>query len=85
MRRGIARGRQFYSNVILTIKESMIIHLARRKIKQHKKSLNVIFKKWAARCSAKDQMSTDYQELMKKLNYAKADKHFSRDELNETS
>lgn len=69
-------------NITLSAEES-VIHLAREKARKNKKSLNIIFREWLARYATTNQVSSDYQALMKKLKYAKAGKHFSRDELNE--
>ena len=70
-------------NITLTA-DSSLIHLARKRAMQDKKSLNQSFREWLARYAGKNQAKPKYQELMKRLSHVDlSDSHFSREEMNE--
>ena len=63
--------------------DDRLIQKAREKASSERKTLNSLFRDWLKRYIGGENSSVNYQELMKKLSYANAGKHFSRDELNE--
>ncbi len=71
-----------FKNITLSAEENLI-RRAREKAQQEHTTLNAKFRKWLNRYVKRDQASSDYAALMKKLSYAQAGRSFSRDELNE--
>ena len=59
------------------------IRRAREKAVHERKTLNVLFREWAAQYAGNRKPLADYQSLMKRLSYASAGRKFSREELNE--
>lgn len=69
-------------NITLSADEHMI-QLAREKALKQKSTLNALFREWLKQYVKGVSPSVRYVEIMKKLSYADAGKHFTRDEYNE--
>ena len=69
-------------NITLSADEQLI-RLARDKARKQRTTLNALFRRWLTRYVAKGRPDLDYDELMKRLSYARSGRSFSRDELNE--
>jgi hypothetical protein len=63
--------------------EKAIIERARRRAEARNTTLNSEFRHWITQYVDYPQTTADLTNLMARLNYAKPDKTFSRDELNE--
>lgn len=68
-------------NITLSAEESLI-ERARRKAQSQNTTLNQAFRNWLSRFVESDR-SNDYSTLMKRLSYAKSNRKFSREEMNE--
>jgi len=60
-----------------------LIEQARDKPRAKGTTLNAAFREWLLQFTAQPDAVTGYQALMQRLRYVKADRHFSRDEMNE--
>ena len=69
-------------NITLSADEKLI-EKARKRAKKHKTSLNSEFRKWLIKYSGENTNTDNYSLIMKHLDYVRAGKKFSRDELNE--
>ncbi|RPI78593.1 MAG: hypothetical protein EHM45_06015 [Desulfobacteraceae bacterium] len=69
-------------NITLSAEESLI-RKSRKKAQIENTSLNKLFRQWLDRYTKQNGSSSDYEQLMKKLSYARVGRKFSRDELNE--
>ena len=69
-------------NVTLSADERLI-RKAREKAAHEQRSLNSAFRQWLSRYVGRGKSASDYERLMQRLRYAKAGRHFTRDELNE--
>jgi hypothetical protein len=69
-------------NITLSAEDDLI-RKAREKAIREKKSLNTVFREWLARYVRQDASAERYEELMKKLSYARSGGKFSREEMNE--
>ena len=69
-------------NITLSAEEDLI-RRAREKATQEKKSLNTVFREWLSRYVGREASTNRYEDLMKKLSYAKPGRRFSREEMNE--
>jgi len=69
-------------NVTLTAEESLI-RQARKSAQKDHTTLNAMFRQWLSRYVRQKQSTTDYESLMQDLSYARAGRHYSRDEMNE--
>jgi len=69
-------------NVTLTADESLI-RQARKNAQQEHTTLNAMFRQWLTRYVRQKQSATDYETIMQDLSYARANQHYSRDDLNE--
>lgn len=69
-------------NITFTADESLI-DKARKKARKENTSLNKRFKEWLKRYASQGEGKEEYEAVMSKLSYAKAEKKFSRDEMNE--
>jgi len=69
-------------NITLTAEESLI-RKARQSAQQEHTTLNAIFRQWLTRYVRQTESTTNYESLMQDLSYARASKHYSRDEMNE--
>ena len=69
-------------NITLSAEDDLI-RKAREKAIREKKSLNTVFREWLARYVRQDASAERYEELMKKLSYARSGGKFSGQEMNE--
>ena len=69
-------------NITVSADERMI-ERARHKARTERTSLNALFRQWLARYVGIGRPEFDYDDLMKRLSYARSGGVFSRDELNE--
>ncbi|MGR3173701.1 MAG: hypothetical protein ACUZ8N_03795 [Candidatus Scalindua sp.] len=69
-------------NITLSANESIIKKARTRAASEHT-TLNAKFRYWLKRYAMKGQSIGDYNQLMKKLEYAKTDRKFTREEMNE--
>ncbi len=69
-------------NITLSAEEGLI-RRAREMAMQNKTTLNALFRDWLARYVEGENAGEGYSDLMERLAYGDAGKHFSRDELNE--
>ena len=69
-------------NITLSAEESLI-NKARQQAAAENTTLNALFRKWLKRYSGNSTSSGEYDEIMKRLSYAKSGGKFSRDEMNE--
>lgn len=63
--------------------EDHLIDRAREVAREQHRTLNEMFREWLAQVSGTSNAGDEYLELMKRLSYVKAGKHFTRDEMNE--
>lgn len=63
--------------------EKTLIERARQRAHTRKTTLNSEFRRWLIQYVDLPQSKDDLTDLMARLNYARSDKIFSRDELNE--
>ncbi|MBN1850130.1 MAG: hypothetical protein JW932_16270 [Deltaproteobacteria bacterium] len=69
-------------NITLSADEHLI-RKARKKAKSEHSTLNALFRLWLEKYTNLGFNSNDYEALMEKLNYAKPNKHYTREEMNE--
>lgn len=69
-------------NVTLSA-EKELIEQARRRAAVNNTTLNAEFRRWLEQYAETPQTSEELEALMDKLSYARPEKTFSRDELNE--
>ncbi|MBN4076768.1 hypothetical protein JYT48_00665 [Mariprofundus ferrooxydans] len=69
-------------NVTLSADERLI-QQARKNAQQEHTTLNAMFRQWLTRYVRQKQSATDYNALMQTLSYARANQHYSRDDMNE--
>ena len=69
-------------NITLSADESIIKRARARAAKEHT-TLNARFRYWLKRYAMKGRLIGDYDQLMKTLEYAKTDRKFTREEMNE--
>ncbi|MBD3376288.1 hypothetical protein GF406_14720 [candidate division KSB1 bacterium] len=69
-------------NITLSAEEELI-NKARQKAQKERTTLNETFRRWLLQYVNAGMNSSEYESLMKSLNYAQPGKAFSRDELNE--
>ena len=69
-------------NITLSAEEELI-RRAREKAKREHSTLNANFRRWLRQYINKNNKPDDFRALMKSLNYARTDRKFSREELNE--
>ncbi len=69
-------------NITLSAEEAMI-ERARRRAESHNTTLNSEFRRWLRQYVDLPQTTGDLTDLMARINYAKPDKTFTRDEMNE--
>jgi len=65
--------------------DNELIEKARSVARAQRRSLNDAFREWLAQFAAGDgeAAAARYRELMKRLRYVNAGRHFTRDELND--
>jgi hypothetical protein len=69
-------------NITLSAEEDLIAR-AREEAERRGTTLNAEFRLWLAAFTEQERTARGYNELMHRLAYARADRHFSREELNE--
>jgi hypothetical protein len=69
-------------NITFSAKESLI-QKAREKAAGENTSLNQKFREWLERYTSKKDPVKKYTDIMKKMDYARPGRKFSRNELNE--
>ncbi len=69
-------------NITLSAEEALIAR-AREQAAREKRSLNLAFREWLQRYAAQERAAESYDELMKRLGYARAGRKFTREEMNE--
>lgn len=69
-------------NITLSADE-LLIRKARKKAESEHTTLNARFREWLEKYANQGNISEDYDMLMKKLNYAKPVRKYTRDEMNE--
>jgi hemerythrin len=69
-------------NITLSADEQLI-RKAREKAAREERTLNQLFREWLARYVASDDAVENYRELMRQLAHVRADRTFTRDEMNE--
>ena len=69
-------------NITLSADEALI-HRSRQKAQQENTTLNELFRQWLKQYVGQNHSSLDFRELMAELEYAKAGRKFTRDDLNE--
>ncbi len=63
--------------------EKALIEKARRRAEARKTTLNSEFRRWLSQYVDLPQTTGDLSDLMARLDYAKPEKTFTRDEMNE--
>jgi len=63
--------------------EKDLIEKAREKARSEKTTLNVVFRRWLNQYTGKKNVVNEIDRIMESVDYAKARKKFTRDELNE--
>lgn len=63
--------------------EEMLVQKARERAMKEKKTLNEIFRDWLSRYVGQESNAKEYDRLMKKMNYVRAGRKFTREEMNE--
>lgn len=69
-------------NITFSADESLI-QKARDKAQKENTSLNKRFREWLERYASRSESEEEIEAILKKFNYAKAGRSFSRDEMNE--
>jgi hypothetical protein len=69
-------------NITLSADESLI-RAARERAQRENSSLNACFREWLRRYAGRDDAAENYRALTDRLEYARAGRHFSREEMNE--
>lgn len=69
-------------NITLSADEDLI-EQARLVAKSQRKTLNAAFREWLLEFTARAGSGQEFDSLMRRLRHIKADRHFSRDEMNE--
>ena len=69
-------------NITFTADESLI-QKAREKARKEHTSLNKRFREWLERYASHGEREEEVEAILSKLDYAKAGRSFTRDELNE--
>ena len=62
--------------------DETLIQRARKRAHQAGTTLNELFREWLGTYAKHDTGSDQYRRLMKQFEYAKPEKHYSREELN---
>ena len=69
-------------NITLSAEETLI-ERARLRAEAKSTTLNAEFRRWLAHYTESPQSVADFQVLMAQLNYARPEKTFNREEMNE--
>ena len=71
----------FVKNVTFSADETLIEE-AREQARKQNTTLNVAFREWLAEYSGRRDRSKQFRDLMKKLDYVRPGRKFTRDEAN---
>jgi hypothetical protein len=69
-------------NITLSADEKLI-EQARKLARAENTTLNVWFREWLQQCVNSKMEATDFDRLMQSLSYAKSERAYSREEMNE--
>ena len=69
-------------NITLSADENLI-EQARHQATVSNRTLNELFREWLEQYVTQPKAAEQYEQLMERLSYAQAGKHFTREELNE--
>ncbi len=69
-------------NITLSADDKLIEEARKQAAKQHT-TLNNLFRDWLIQLTARKQAVSEYDSLMKRLNYVKPGHKFTREEMNE--
>jgi hypothetical protein len=69
-------------NITLSAEKEMI-ERARKRAEAHSTTLNSEFRRWLAQYVESPQTTADFIDLMDRFSYAKSERTFTRDEMNE--
>ena len=72
----------FVKNITLSADENLI-EQAREVARAQHTTLNAAFREWLEQYSGRARWLQEYDAMMEKLKYIKADRKYTRDELNE--
>lgn len=62
--------------------EDVLIHKARERAAANQTTLNTLFRKWLEQYAGHGASTSDFEQLMGSLSYAKPGKKLSREEMN---
>ncbi|HUD06589.1 MAG TPA: hypothetical protein VMR34_01760 [Candidatus Saccharimonadales bacterium] len=63
--------------------DDKLIEEARKQAAQQRTTLNNLFRDWLKQIAARKQAVSEYDSLMKRLDYVRPGRKFTRDEMNE--
>jgi hypothetical protein len=69
-------------NITLSAEEHLI-EQAREAAQAQHTTLNAAFREWLKDFSGRERRAREFDEIMKRTNYVKADRKYTREELNE--
>ncbi|MGB7719769.1 MAG: hypothetical protein WBL65_07700 [Bryobacteraceae bacterium] len=62
--------------------DEQLIDRARLRARREGKTLNAVFREWLQRYAGNSAAAAEYRQLMRRLSHVKADRKFTRDEMN---
>lgn len=71
----------FVKNITLSAEDDLI-EQAREKARKQKTTLNAAFREWLKDYTGRRDRGKEYDELMQRLNYVRAGRKFTREEMN---
>jgi hypothetical protein len=69
-------------NITLSADENLIEQARKAAAEQHT-TLNAAFREWLVQFSGRERRAREFDALMERLDYVRADRKYTRDELNE--
>ncbi len=69
-------------NITFSAEEELIAK-AREIAREEKTTLNAVFRRWLKQYTERRKVSEEYDKVMEKMNYVRAGRKFTRDEMNE--
>jgi N-methylhydantoinase A/oxoprolinase/acetone carboxylase beta subunit len=69
-------------NITFSAEEELITK-AREVARENKTTLNAVFRRWLKQYAERKKRSEEYDSVMEKVNYVRAGRKFTRDEMNE--
>jgi predicted transcriptional regulator len=69
-------------NITLSADEELI-NQARQQALRENRTLNSVFREWLSEYARRGKLHTNYKQIMERLSYADAGRHFNREELHE--